>query len=91
MSAAGTGSVTVAAGEDFADETLDQDGNVGGGVTMGTSGSATGTILTEDGNIIIDARSTVGLGVLNADSEPDSIVGNVTIYSRRGSIADANR
>ena len=90
VSAAGTGSVTVAAGEDYADETFDQDGNAAGSITMGPAGSANGTINTEDGNIRLDAANAVQVGVLNADSDNDSILGNATVYARRGAITDGN-
>jgi filamentous hemagglutinin family protein len=88
-SAVGTGSVTVAAGEDYTDLTLDQDGNIGAGggsIQM----DAASSILSEDGNINLDAADAGSVSVLNAESDVDSSLGNVTIIARAGAITDAN-
>ncbi len=88
-STVGTGSVTVAAGEDYTDLTLDQDGNIGAGggsIQM----DAASSILSEDGNINLDAADAANISVLNAESDVDSSLGNVTVIARAGAITDVN-
>ncbi len=87
VSAAGTGSITAASGEDFTDGLLNQNGNnLLGDVLMGL-GSA---IRTEDGNILVDAAHDLGLSVLNANSDGDKLIGNVTTFSRFGKTFDTS-
>jgi len=90
ISTTGTGTVTIAAGENFADVTFNQNGNTDGSITMGTFGSATGEVDTEDGNITLDAANFIEVAVLNGNSDLDPSLGDVLMYARRGSITDAN-
>lgn len=86
VSTAGTGTVTVAAGEDFTDGLFDQDGNAGGDITM----ASTASILTEDGNVLLDARDNISVATVNAESDNDTIFGDVTLVARAGAITDSN-
>ncbi|MBP9732981.1 MAG: S-layer family protein [Candidatus Omnitrophica bacterium] len=88
VSAVGNGSVTLAAGEDFTDETLNRDGDANGEIQMGATGS--GSVTTADGNILLDARNNVAVGTVNANSNADATLGNVTINAVAGKITDAN-
>jgi hypothetical protein len=89
VSAVGTGTATVASGEDYTDGVLNQDGNTGaagGDIVMG----ATGTVQTEHGNILMDAANNFVVGIVNANSTGLGARGDVTTFSRAGSTTDAN-
>jgi hypothetical protein len=89
VSAVGTGGITVASGEDYTDGVLDQDGNTGAGggdIIMG----ATGTVQTENGDVLMDAANDFVLGIVNANSTGLGTRGDVTTFSRAGSTTDAN-
>jgi len=86
VSAAGTGSINMAAGEDFTDETLDQDGSATGDILQ-ASGA---TVSSQDGNITMDAARHVNLSLADADRNADATLGNVRVLARSGAITDSN-
>lgn len=89
VSADNDGDIAVVSGDDLTDGDLDQDGNtgVGGGdVVMG----GTARILSESGNIGVDAADDFFVGVVNADSDADDVRGDVDIRTRAGSVLDSN-
>lgn len=89
VSAAGTGNVTVASGEDFTDGLINQDGNTGvGGGDVIMAGTA--QFLTEAGNVTVDAGDDFFVGVINTDSDNDGNIGDAFATTRAGSILDSN-
>ncbi|MBI3312708.1 MAG: S-layer family protein [Candidatus Omnitrophica bacterium] len=95
VSATGTGDITVAAGEDFTDGVLDQDGNTGasgGDINMlhDPATNTTATVQTDAGNILMDAADDFNVGVVNTDANADNVRGDVTTFSRAGSTLDSD-
>jgi len=95
VSAEADGDITVVSGEDFTDGLFDQDGNKnfdpltnpnGGDVFM----NGTASILTDSGDVLVDAANNFGVGVVNADADGDDVRGDVTGIARAGSILDTN-
>lgn len=86
VSTTGTGTITAAAGEDYTDFTLDQDGHQNGDVRM----SPNAAFRSEDGNILVDARRHSRISEVNADSNGDNTRGDVTVIARSGAITDRN-
>ena len=89
VSAAGTGNVTVASGEDFTDGLINQDGNTGiggGDVIMG----GTAQILTQAGNVTVDAADDFIVGIINTNSDNNASIGDAFATTHAGSILDAN-
>ncbi len=82
----GTGSITVASGEDFADFTFDQDGHADGDVNM----ASTAAFRSQDGNVIVDAARNAVVSEVNSNSNADGTLGDVTLRSRSGFVADSN-
>lgn len=84
VSAAGNGNIQLLAGEDFADGTIDQDGN---------TGSTGGEIIMQDGTRVVAANGTI-----TADAASDILVSSLetanngnsalTVNARAGAISD---
>ena len=88
-----TGVVTVKAGTDYTTGS-EMAGNDGGDIVMGS----TARVESEDGDLVLSARDSIALGIVNADSNADGVMGNVTITAgiadgaggTLGRITDAN-
>jgi hypothetical protein len=86
VSAAGTGQVDIAAGEDYDDNTIDQDGEATADITMDGAAS----VASDEGTINMITPDSILLGIVNADGDLDGTRGDVNITATGGNILDAN-
>lgn len=83
VTAEGTGAISVFASEDFVEGSANTNGVAGAQVTMqdGT------TISSQDGDISIQAGNNIFLSTVNANSDADGDIGNVTITADYDGVA----